>query len=155
MKNKEEKINLYCKDYIAWIRKKYEMEAVKYAESSSEREKVAQKVERDAEKIKKAEYMESKIGEVYDGVVSSITPFGMFVELDNTIEGLIRFENMGNEYFIYDDERKTLTGENSKKVYRVGDEVKIEVIDADKINRNIDFKLYKEDTLDKENTIQN
>ena len=137
------------------LRKKYEIEAVKYAESSSEREKIAQKVERDAEKIKKAEYMESKIGEVYDGVVSSITPFGMFAELDNTIEGLIRFENMGNEYFIYDDERKTLTGENSKKVYKVGDEVKIEVIDADKISRNIDFKLYKEDTLDKENTIQN
>ena len=128
------------------LRKKYEMEAVKYAESSSEREKVAQKVERDAEKIKKAEYMESKIGEVYDGVVSSITPFGMFVELDNTIEGLIRFEYMGNEYFIYDDERKTLTGENSKKVYKVGDEVKIEVIDADKISRNIDFKLYNDDT---------
>ena len=76
----------------------------------------------------------------------------MFVELDNTVEGLIRFENIGDEYFIYDDERKTLTGENSKKVYRVGDEVKIEVIDADKINRNIDFKLHKEDTLDKEDT---
>ena len=128
------------------LRKKYEIEAIKYAESSSEREKIAQKVERDAEKIKKAEYMESKIGEVYDGVVSSITPFGMFVELDNTIEGLIRFENMGNEYFIYDDERKTLTGENSKKVYKVGDEVKIEVIDADKISRNIDFKLYNDNT---------
>ena len=127
------------------LRKKYEIEAIKYADSSSEREKVAQKVERDAEKIKKAEYMESKIGEVYDGVVSSITPFGMFVELDNTIEGLVRFEYMGNEYFIYDDERKTLTGENSKRVYRVGDKVRIEVIDADKITRNIDFKLYKEE----------
>ncbi len=89
--------------------------------------------------------MESKIGEVFDGVVSSITAFGMFVELDNTVEGLIRFEYMGNEYFIYDDERKTLTGENSKTVYRVGDEVRIEVIDADKITRNIDFKLYKEE----------
>ena len=127
------------------LRKKYEIEAIKYAESSSEREKVAQKVERDAEKIKKAEYMESKIGEVFDGVVSSITAFGMFVELDNTVEGLIRFEYMGNEYFIYDDERKTLTGENSKTVYRVGEEVRIEVIDADKITRNIDFKLYKEE----------
>ena len=127
------------------LRKKYEIEAAKYSDSSSEREKIAQKVERDAEKIKKAEYMESKIGEVYDGVVSSITPFGMFVELDNTIEGLVRFEYMGNEYFIYDDERKTLTGENSKRVYRVGDKVRIEVIDADKITRNIDFKLYKEE----------
>lgn len=123
------------------LRKKYEMEATKYAESSSDREKIAQKVERDAEKIKKAEYMQSKIGEVYDGVVSSVTPFGMFIELDNTVEGLISFENMGDEYFIYDDERKTLMGENSKKIYKVGDKVTIEVINADKLTRKIDFKL--------------
>ena len=129
------------------LRKKYEIEAVKYAESSSEREKIAQKVERDAEDIKKAEYMQDKIGEVYDGVVSSVTPFGMFVELDNTVEGLIRFENMGNEYFIYDDERKTLMGENTKRVYKIGDEVKIEVINADKLTRKIDFKLYKEEKM--------
>lgn len=127
------------------LRKKYEIEAVKYSESSSEREKIAQKVERDAENIKKAEYMQDKIGEIYDGVISSITQFGMFVELDNTVEGLIRFENMGNEYFIYDADRKTLMGENSKKIYKIGDRAKIEVIYADKITRKIDFKLYKED----------
>ena len=126
------------------LRKKYEIEAVKYAESSSEREKIAQKVERDAEDIKKAEYMKDKVGEIYEGVVSSVTPFGMFVELDNTVEGLIRFENMGNEYFIYDDERKTLVGEKSKTMYKIGDSVKIEVIGADKITRKIDFKLCKE-----------
>ena len=126
------------------LRKKYEIEAVKYAESSSEREKIAQKVERDAEDIKKAEYMKDKVGEIYEGVVSSVTPFGMFVELDNTVEGLIRFENMGNEYFIYDDERKMLVGEKSKTMYKIGDSVKIEVIGADKITRKIDFKLCKE-----------
>ena len=126
------------------LRKKYEIEAVKYAESSSEREKIAQKVERDAEDIKKAEYMKDKVGEIYEGVVSSVTPFGMFVELDNTVEGLIRFENMGNEYFIYDDERKTLVGERTKTMYKIGDSAKIEVIGADKITRKIDFKLCKE-----------
>ncbi len=130
------------------LRKKYEVEATKYAESSSDREKIAQKVERDAEQIKKAEYMQNKIGETHDGVVSSITPFGMFVELDNTVEGLIRFENMGDEYFIYDDERKTLMGENSKKVYKVGEKVAIEVINADKLTRKIDFKLIKNDKRD-------
>ncbi len=123
------------------LRKKYEIEAIKYAETSSEREKVAQKVERDAEAIKKAEYMKEKIGQIYEGVVSSVTPFGMFVELDNTVEGLVRFENMGNEYFIYDDERKTLIGENSKKIYKIGDKVKIEVINANKLTKKIDFKL--------------
>lgn len=123
------------------LRKKYEIEATKYAESSSEREKIAQKVERDADAIKKAEYMQDKIGEIYEGVVSSVTQFGMFVELENTIEGLVRFENMGDEYFIYDDERKTLMGEKSKTIYKIGDEVKIEVTGADKLTRKIDFSI--------------
>lgn len=123
------------------LRKKYEIEATKYAESSSEREKIAQKVERDADAIKKAEYMQDKIGETYEGVVSSVTSFGMFVELDNTVEGLVRFENMGDEYFIYDDERKTLMGEKSKTIYKIGDEVKIEVTGADKLTRKIDFSI--------------
>lgn len=123
------------------LRKRYEIEATKYAESSSEREKIAQKVERDADAIKKAEYMQDKIGETYEGVVSSVTSFGMFVELDNTVEGLVRFENMGDEYFIYDDERKTLMGEKSKTIYKIGDEVKIEVTGADKLTRKIDFSI--------------
>ena len=125
------------------LREKYGIEAVKYAESSSERERVAQKVERDAEKIKKAEYMQKKIGEQYDGVVSGVTQFGMFVELENTVEGLIRFEDLGNEYFDYDDQRKTLRGEKSNKIYRVGDKVRIEVKSADKTTRRIDFKLIE------------
>lgn len=128
------------------LREKYGIEAVKYAKSSSERERVAQKVERDAEKIKKAEYMQKKIGEQYDGVVSGVTQFGMFVELENTVEGLIRFEDLGNEYFDYDDQRKTLRGEKSNKTYRVGDKVRIEVKSSDKTTRRIDFKLI-DDTL--------
>ena len=128
------------------LREKYGIEAVKYAESSSERERVAQKVERDAEKIKKAEYMQKKIGEQYDGVVSGVTQFGMFVELENTVEGLIRFEDLGNEYFDYDDQRKALRGEKSNKTYRVGDKVRIEVKSSDKTTRRIDFKLI-DDTL--------
>ena len=123
------------------LKEKYEEDSANYADSSSEREKVAQKVERDSEDIKKAEYMQDKIGEVYTGIVSSITPFGMFVELDNTVEGLIRFENMGNEYFAYDDQRKTLTGEHTKRVFKIGDKVTIGVIAADKLTRKIDFKL--------------
>lgn len=126
------------------LKEKYQVEATKYAETSSEREKIAQKVEREAEALKKAEYMQDKIGEIYNGIVSSITPFGMFIELDNTIEGLVRFENMGDEYFAYDDERKTLKGEKSNKIYKVGDKVTIEVISADKLTRKIDFKLIIE-----------
>ena len=79
------------------------LKSVKFAESSSITEKNATKAEREAEDIKKAEFMENKIGEEYIGIVSSITSFGMFIELENTVEGFVSFKNMGgNEYFIYD-----------------------------------------------------
>ena len=82
---------------------KYKEQATKYSQTSSEREKIAQKVEREAIAIKKTEYMQNKIGKEYEGIVSGITAFGMFVELENTVEGLIKFEDLGNEYFIYND----------------------------------------------------
>lgn len=119
---------------------KYQEQSAHYAESSSDREKVAQKVERDAEDIKKAEFMQDKIGEEYDGIISSITSFGIFVELENTVEGLIRFDDLGDEYFIYDENKKTLQGEKSKKMYKIGDSIRIRVIFADKLTRRIDFE---------------
>lgn len=119
----------------------YSMKAENYAKQSSEREKIATKVERESEKLKKAEYMENKIGEVYDGIISSVTQFGIFVELENTVEGLIRFENLGNEYFIYNEETKQLIGEKTNKIYKIGDKVKIRVISANKLLRQIDFEI--------------
>lgn len=119
----------------------YMVQAEERAKQSSEREKIATQVERDAEDIKKAEYMEARIGEEYNGIVSSITSFGMFVELDNTIEGLIRFDKMGNEYFIYDEDRKRLIGERTNKTFKIGDKVKIRVSNASKLLRQIDFEL--------------
>lgn len=119
---------------------KYQEQSLRYAESSSDREKIAQKVERDAEDIKKAEFMQDKIGEEYDGIISSITSFGVFVELENTVEGLIRFDDLGDEYFIYDENKKTLQGEKSKKTYKIGDSIRIRVIFADKLTRRIDFE---------------
>ena len=123
-----------------WI-KKYEKRAEKRAENCSERERTATKVEREAIDIKKAEFMEDKIGEEYDGIVSSVTNFGIFVELDNTVEGLIKYEKLGDEYFIYNEERREAIGENSHKVYKIGDKVKIRVIDANKLLRRIDFEI--------------
>ena len=123
-----------------WI-KKYEKRAEKRAENCSERERTATKLEREAIDIKKAEFMEDKIGEEYDGIVSSVTNFGIFVELDNTVEGLIRYEKLGDEYFIYNEERREAIGENSHKVYKIGDKVKIRVIDANKLLRRIDFEI--------------
>ena len=118
----------------------YRSQAVRYAETSSEREKIAQKVEREAIQIKMAEYMQEKVGEEYDGVISSITSFGMFVELENTVEGLIRFENLGEDYYIYDENRKTLFGERTKTIFKIGDSIRIRVIRANKELREIDFE---------------
>ena len=120
---------------------KYKQEAEDRAKESSEREKIATQVEREAEDIKKAEYMESRIGEEYEGIISSITSFGMFVELENTVEGLIRFDKIGDEYFIYDEDRKRLIGEKTNKIYKIGDKVKIRVIAANKLLRQIDFEI--------------
>ena len=123
-----------------WV-KKYEKRAEKRAENCSERERVATKVEREAEDIKKAEFMENKIGEEYEGIVSSVTNFGIFVELDNTVEGLIRYEKLGDEYFIYNEEKRQAIGEHTGKVYQIGDKVKIRVANANKLLRQIDFEI--------------
>ena len=115
--------------------------AVRYADLSSEAERNAVKAEREAEDIKKAEFMEDKIGEEYEGVVSSVTNFGIFVELESTVEGLVRFENMGKDYFTYDEQKRMLIGEITKKTYKIGDIVKIRVIEANKLLRRISFEL--------------
>ena len=85
--------------------------------------------------------MENKIGEEYEGIISSVTQFGIFVELPNTVEGLIRFEKLGDEYFIYDEKRKNLIGERTNKTYKIGDKVKIRVISANKMLRQVDFEI--------------
>lgn len=126
--------------------KEYDGElAKKYAESSSEREKIAQKVERDSEDIKKAEFMEDKVGKLYTGIISSVTSFGVFVQLDNTVEGLIRFENLGNEYYIYDDEHKYLIGEHTKQIFKIGDTINVKVIEASKELRRVWFARVQEE----------
>lgn len=127
------------------LKMEFEGDSEKYAKMSSEREVIATKAEREAESIKKAEFMEDKIGEEYEAIVSSITSFGMFAELENTVEGLIRFENMGEEYYIYDEERKQLIGEHTNRVFKIGDKVKIRVIEASKALRSIRFELVEEE----------
>ena len=114
------------------------------AKQSSDREKIATQVERDSIDIKKAEYMSKKIGEQYEGIISGVTQFGVFVELENTVEGLIRFENLGDEYYEYDADHKILIGERTKETFKIGDKINIEVIDANKQERRISFKRIPE-----------
>ena len=118
----------------------HKKQAEERAKQSSERENIATKVERESENIKKAEYMESRIGEEYEGIICSVTSFGIFVELENTVEGLIRFDDLGDEYFIYDEDRKRLIGERTNTIYKIGDKIKIRVKDASKLMRTIDFE---------------
>ena len=136
-------LNEYIKD------NKIEMmneKADNYAKLSSEREKIATKVERDSEDIKKAEFMQDKVGQEFDGIISGITGFGMFVELPSTVEGLVKFENFNsNDYFEYNEDLKILVGKRTGKTYKIGDKVKIRVIFANKILRKIDFELVNEE----------
>ncbi len=125
------------------IIEKYEIQAPKYALISSDCEQVATKAERESEKLKKAEYMEERIGEEYDGVVSSITSFGMFVELPSTIEGLIRFEDIDGDYYEYNEVTKELIGRHSHNTFKLGDKVRVKVKNASKIKKIIDFKLIE------------
>ena len=114
------------------------------AKQSSDREKIATQVERDSIDIKKAEYMSKKIGEQYEGIISGVTQFGVFVELENTVEGLIRFENLGDEYYEYDADHKILIGERTKETFKIGDKINIEGIDANKQEKRISFKRIQE-----------
>ena len=119
---------------------KLKLNSEKYALLSSEKEQLATKLERDVEDLKKAEYMQDKIGKEYKGIISSVTEFGLFVELEKTIEVLIKFENLGNDYYIYNEERKTLAGEKTKEIFTIGDKIKVKILEANKSTRKIEFK---------------
>ena len=109
------------------------------ANHCSEREQVAQEAERDADQLKKVEYMTGKIGEVYDGVVSGVTGFGLFVELPNTVEGMIRLADLDDDYYVYDADGYCLTGERKRRVIRLGDNMRVRVTGADVEGRTVSF----------------
>lgn len=111
------------------------------AQQSSERERVAVDAERDTEQLKKAEYMLDKVGEEFDGIISSVTSFGMFIELDNTVEGLIRLSDMADDYYHFDEQHMQLIGERTANIHRIGDEVKIRVARVNMDDHTIDFEM--------------
>lgn len=111
------------------------------AQQSSQRERVAVEAERDTEKLKKCEYMLDKVGEEFDGVISSVTSFGLFIELENTVEGLIRMSDLTDDYYHFHDEHMILVGERTSNVYRIGDEVKIIVKNVNMTDYTIDFQF--------------
>ena len=117
---------------------------VAIAEHSSEREVASINAERDVNDMKMAEYMESHIGDIYTGIISSVTNFGFFVELDNLIEGLVHVNTLRGDYYNYVPELLALIGKSTKKTYRVGDTIKIKVINASKETAMIDFEIVSD-----------
>jgi ribonuclease R len=110
-------------------------------EHTSERERASVECERELDQMKIAEYMEKHIGEEHDGIVSSVVNFGLFVQLPNLIEGLIRLDDLKDDRYIYDETTFSLIGQRTKKIYRLGDELHIRVKAASKINHTVDFEL--------------
>lgn len=108
---------------------------------SSDCEVNAEHTERDTDDLMKAAYMHQFVGESFDGVVSGVTSFGMFVELENSVEGLIRLENMSDDYYEFDENAQTLTGKRKKRIYTVGNAVRVVLVNTDILLRQIDFVL--------------
>ena len=107
----------------------------------SYRERVAEEAERDTEDLKKVEYMKKFEGQEFEAIISNVTSFGMFVELDNTIEGLIRMSNMEDDYYAFNDKQYCLIGERTRKVYRIGDVIRVVLAKADIAARKIEFTI--------------
>lgn len=115
---------------------------------SSEMERRADEAERETIKLKKVEYMQAHIGEVFEGVISSITKWGMYVELPNTVEGLVHVINMVDDHYEYQQERYEMVGTRRHKVYKLGQKISVRVMDADRLLRTIDFEIADEGELE-------
>lgn len=115
------------------------------SEESSRRENLADEAERETEDLKKAEYMAEHIGEIYEGIISGVTSFGIFVELENTIEGMVHLSSIVDDYYIYNADKHSLVGERKKRIFRIGDNIKIQVARVDIKQREIDFNLAPEE----------
>lgn len=109
------------------------------AEASSMLERRADDSEREVEKLKKAEYMEQFIGESFEGMVSGVTSWGMYVELPNTVEGMVKVADIPGDYYYFDEEHYCMTGEHTGKIYKLGDKIKVTVAAVDRIIKTIDF----------------
>ena len=113
------------------------------ARHTSEAERTSVDAERETDDLKKAEYMQDKIGETFTGVISSVTNFGLFVELENTVEGLVHVSYLTDDYYHYDERSQALIGERTANIYRIGDEVKVKVTNVNLDERAVDFEMVK------------
>ena len=118
------------------------------AKHSSEMERRADEAERETEKLKKAQYMEERIGQCFEGVISGITAWGIYVELPNTIEGMIHVSKLSGDYYYYDEAKYEMVGEETGRCFKLGERLKIKVVGVDRMSRSIDFVLAEEEEKD-------
>ena len=133
---------LFSKNLSTRTLQSWEEKLTYIALQSSSRERASVECEREVEDMKMAEYMENHIGEEFEGMISSVTNFGMFVELDNLIEGLVHLRDMKGFYH-YDEEKLTLTEEKTNLKYRIGERIIVRVVRASKEEKTIDFEVIK------------
>lgn len=126
----------------------YERILSEIARQSSLTERRADEAEREVEKLKKVQYMSKFIGEIFEGVVSGVTSWGMYVELPNTVEGMVRMADLHDDYYIYDESRYMLIGEHTKHTYKLGQKIKVQLVDTSKLLRTIDFIPVMEEEED-------
>ena len=113
------------------------------ADLASKQERIAEKAERDTVDLKMAEYMSNYVGEEFNGFISSLTSFGIFIQLENTIEGLVRMVDLSDDYYIFDESNMLYIGEHTRKTYHIGDEVRIRVEKVSIKDREIDFTIIE------------
>jgi len=128
-------------------RKALSKKAANAAETASATERKAVELEREVEKMKKAEYMSYHIGEVFEGVISGVTSYGLYVELPNTIEGMVRIDSLYDDFYDYEAQKYRVIGRRTNKVFSLGDKVKIVVKSAYVLERQIDFDIYEYSNL--------
>ena len=109
------------------------------AVKTSALERRAEEAERETDKLKKVEYMSRHLGEEFDGVISGVTNWGFYVELPNTVEGLVRVNELRDDYYVFDEERYQLIGETSRRTYKLGQSIRIQVLACDRLLKTIDF----------------
>ena len=126
-------------------RQHYEAILTEVAKQSSERERKADEAERETIKLKKVEYMSQHLWEVYEGVISGVTAWGIYVELPNTVEGLVRAASLQGDYFEYNENEYAMVGTHTGKAYKLGEKVRVQVVAADKMTRTIDFELAEDE----------
>ncbi|MCH5260961.1 MAG: ribonuclease R [Lachnospiraceae bacterium] len=122
----------------------YEKKLPEVASHSSKMERRAEEAERETDKLKKAEYMEERIGEIYEGVISGITQWGIYVELPNTVEGLVHVSTLPGDYFYYNESTYEMVGQDTGRVYKLGERITVQVKSVDRFTRTVDFMIPDE-----------